>query len=217
MRLNFDGKERGILTDIDSNSGVLGLEKFLKSLEKNYFSKVSLVKCSTRNCDISMALDMVCPITLVEMLGHFNKGRWGYDTNNQSSFEKSFEALTVQNNMNIDFEELTLFFNDTSIVIKKIYDYSIPEQLHDVLTEIANHYVFLTKGLSERPYEIFVPVFEDKVQNPIFSEKQIIDECPKNYFQYWGIYLDSEEEALIYDLQKNSFIPADLDLYMLED
>ena len=206
-----------LLGNLDSNSGILGLEHYLQSLERNYFSNVTLRKYSTSENTVNMALDMVCPITFVEMLGHFNKGRWGHDANSHPAFEKSFRALTVQNKIYLDIEELTLFLSDTSIVIKKIYNCSIPEQLHNILTEIANHYVFLTKGLTERPYEIFVPVFEDKIQNSHLIEKPSFEESPKNYFEYWGIYMDSEDEALIYDLKKNSFIPADLDLYMLED
>ena len=155
------------------------------------------------------------------MLGHFNKGRWGQDSKGNSVLQEIFKTLCLQNKTkNLDIEELTLFFKDTSVVIKRLYNCSIPEQLDNILTEIANHYVFFTKGLTERPYEIFVPVFEDKLQHVSKddSQKKINTQLsPKTYFEYWGIYLDSEDEALIYDLNKNSFIPANLDFYMLED
>ena len=220
MRLDFGGYKLSQLTTLDSSSGVLGLDEFLKSLQRNYFSNIHIRKYSSAENKMNMALDMICPISLLEMLGHFNKGRWGQDSKGNSLLKESFKALCIENKTNyLDIEELTLFFNDTSIVIKRLYNRSIPEQLDNILTEIANHYVFFTKGLTERPYEIFVPVFEDKLNNVsnVSQEKQIAQQIPKTYFEYWGIYLDSEDEALIYDLSKNSFIPAYLDFYMLED
>jgi hypothetical protein len=35
----------------------------------------------------------------------------------------------------------------------------------------------------------------------------------KDYFSFWGLYFDSEEDAVIYDLSNKSFISGDL--YML--
>lgn len=219
MPLNFGDYKHTALPNLDSTSGVQGLENYLKSLEHQYFSNVTLRKYSSAKNTVNMALDIVCPADLLEVLSHFNKRRWGYNSNNMPALRQGFQTLVNENKILLDIEELTLFLNDTSIVIKKIYNCSIPEQFNKILTEIANHYIFFTKGLTEKPYEIFVPVFEDKIQNAHndFLEKSSTQESPKTYFEYWGIYLDSEEDALIYDLKKNSFIPADLDLYMLED
>lgn len=220
MRLNFGSYKLSQLTNLDSSSGFLGLDEFLKSLERDYFSNIHIRKYSSDENNITMALDMICPISLLEMLGHFNKGRWGQDSEGNSVLQESFKALCLKNKTkNLDIEELTLFFKDTSIVVKRLYECSIPQQLDNILTEIANHYVFFTKGLTERPYEIFVPVFEDKLHHVSkeSQEKSSPQQSPKTYFEYWGIYLDSEDEGLIYDLSKNSFIPANLDFYMLED
>jgi len=118
----------------------------------------------------------------------------------------------------MDIEELTLFLSDTNIIIKRIYDRSIPAQLNEILTQISNHYIFFSKGLTEKPYEIFVPVFEDNINGTIENgANNIPEKTPKSYLEFWGIYLESDEDALIYDLQENIFIPADLDLYMVED
>ncbi|MGB3150323.1 MAG: hypothetical protein WBB27_06630 [Maribacter sp.] len=219
MPLDFGDFKHTTLTNLDSTSGIQGLENYLKSLEHHYFSDITVRKFRSVENTVDMALDIVCPIDLLEVLGHFNKGRWGYDYNGKPSLEHSFKALVNENKTYLDIEELTLFLNDASIVIKKIYNHSIPEQLNTILTEIANHYIFFTKGLTAKPYEIFVPVFEDNIQDVSknLSEKKPSYKTPKTYFEFWGIYLDSEEDALIYDLGKNSYIPADLDFYMLED
>jgi hypothetical protein len=217
MRIDFGGYKLTDLTKLDSSSGILGLDEFLKSLERDYFSNIHIRKYSSVGTSMNMALDMICPVSLLEVLGHYNKGRWGQDSKGNSVLQESFKTLCQQNaSNNFDIEELTLFFKDTSIVVKRLYDRSVPEQLDNIITEIAKHYVFFTKGLTERPYEIFVPVFEDTLHNES-PKKPTTQQSPKTYFEYWGIYLDSEDEALIYDLRKNSFIPADLDLYMLED
>lgn len=218
MPFNLDGYKQIELSNLDNNSGVYGLNQYLKSLEHHYFSSVTLRKYNSVENKVDMALDLVCPVSLLEILGHFNKGRWGTDGSMKSPLEKSFEHLVSQNNMYLDIEELTLFLEGTTIVIKRIYNRSIPEQLNEILTEIANHYIFFTKGLTEKPYEIFIPVFEDEIQNNSTDlSKDSLCKTPKSYFEFWGMYLDSEEDALIYDLNKNSYIPADLDLFMLED
>ncbi|WP_281540348.1 hypothetical protein [Maribacter aestuarii] len=217
MRLDLGGYKLTDLTKLDSSSGILGLDEFLKSLERDYYSNIHIRKYSSVENSTNMALDIICPVSLLEILGHYNKGRWGQDSKGNSVLQESFKTLCQQNSSNsFDIEELTLFFKDTSIVVKRLYDRSIPEQLDNIITEIARHYVFFTKGLTERPYEIFVPVFEDTLHSES-HKKPITQLSPQTYFEYWGVYLDSEDEALIYDLRKNSFIPADLDLYMLED
>jgi hypothetical protein len=70
--------------------------------------------------------------------------------------------------------------------------------------------VFLTRGLTQKPYEIFVPIFEDSLDNNEFEEDQT-NILPKSYSEFWGIYLDKEEEASIFDIQRNTYITGDLE------
>jgi len=205
-------------TKLDEKSGIIGLDGYLKSLEKHYFADVSLRNYNSNAYAVEMTIDMRCHLSLLEMLEFYTKSRWGFNGVEASALKRSFDALTEVNTLQLDIEELTLLLDDTSIVIKKIYNQSIPDQLNEILSEISNHYIYFSKGLTEKPYEIFVPVFEDCVTEngmdyPLFHGKE---KTPKSYFEFWGVYLESQEDSLIYDVRKNAYIPADLDFYMLD-
>jgi hypothetical protein len=207
-------------TKLDENSGVIGLDLYLKSLERYYFSEVSLRSYTSSDGTLEMTIDMNCQMELLEVLEFHNKSRWGFNSAGISPLKESFDILTEQNNIKLDIEELTLFLNDTSIIIEKIHYRSIPELLDEIIYEIANHYVYLTKGFTEKPYEIFIPVFEDNVSHNTTNSGALIEnkqKTPKSYFEFWGVYLESEHDAFIYDLNINTYISADLELYMIED
>ena len=70
--------------------------------------------------------------------------------------------------------------------------------------------MFLTKGLTQKPYEIFIPIFEDNLEEFKLDESQI-QFAPKSYFEFWGIYLDKEDEASIYDVMRNTYVRGDLE------
>ncbi len=204
-------------TKLDENSGVLGLDVYLKSLERYYFSEVSLRNYTSSDISLEMTIDMRCNMDLLEVLGFHNKRRWGSNGSHISPLKKSLDLLSEQNRLKLDIEELTLFLNDTNIIIKKTHNRSIPDLLDEVLSEIASHYVYFTKGLTEKPYEIFIPVFEDDIAHNI-EDNTTLGEMNKkttqSYFEFWGVYLESEEDASIYDVTKNMYIPADLDIYI---
>ena len=100
---------------------------------------------------------------------------------------------------------------DTTIIIDKIYNQSIGEQLEYILRELGIHYVHYTKGYAEVPYEIFVAVF---VENLMQCELNMFNSKKnQNYNNFWAIYFESEIDAVIYDVQKSTFLYEDL--YML--
>ncbi len=202
---------------LDENSGVVGIDVYLKSLERYYFSEVSLRSYASIDGSLEMTIDMKCNMELLELLGFHNKGRWGNNGSEISPLKQSFDTLLIKNTLQLDIEELTLFLNDTNIIIKKIHNRSITEFLDEILYEIASHYVYFTKGLTEKPYEIFIPVFEDNITENIpgtCSLSGITQKTPKSYFEFWGVYLESQEDALIYDVSRNMYIPANLDIYI---
>ncbi len=65
-----------------------------------------------------------------------------------------------------------------------------------------------------------MPVFEDNLKendrDQALSEAKH-EKTPKNYFEFWGVYFDSQEDALVYDLSRNTYITAHLELHMLDD
>ncbi|WP_291960243.1 hypothetical protein [Maribacter sp.] len=189
---------------------IVGIDTFLSSLGFHYFSNVQLNNKHITFNSISLVLEVSCNLDLLELLSHFNTGRWGNSGTEESPLQHALEILNTKNKYNIDIEELTFFLNDTSIVIKRIYDKSIPTQLNDILKQIAFNYVFLTRGLTQKPYEIFVPIFEDSFENMEANEDQI-NTAPKTYSEFWGIYLDKDDEASIYDVLKNTYVSGDLE------
>jgi len=212
MSYNLNSENSPEFLHPKTNYGINGLDNYLKLLEYHYFSQVSLSNYNVHERGIDLELNLRCSFDLLDLLTHFNSNRWGKSISTTTSpFYSGFNTLLSQNNASLDIEELTILLNDTTIVIKRLYDKSILQQFNTIISEIANHYVYFTKGLTEKPYEIFVPVFEDHMDGQHLNTPK---NKPQNYFDFWGIYLDTQEDALIYDLNKNSFIAADLDLSM---
>jgi len=195
-------------------SQVIGLEDFLKTLEFNYFSQIKVRSCSSTEFDFEMGLDFHCPITLLDLLGQFNKGIWGNNQLPISPLKTSFLELTSKNSLQLDVDEITLCLLETNIIIKKINSRSIINELNNILSEIAKQYVFLTMGLTEKPYEIFVSVDEE---NNILDTEGATKTNTSGYFKYWGVYFESKEDAMVYDLENNKYIPADLDFYVEDE
>lgn len=210
MLFNYEDFIKNSLINLGHQQEINGLDEFLKNLEFYYFSKIQLKKDSLSNGSINLVLEMSCDIDLLELLSHFNTGRWGNNGTTKNPLQQGLDVLYFKNKNNIDIEELTLFLKDTSIVIKRIYENSIPLQFDDILKQIASNYVFLSKGLTQKPYEIFVPIFEDRIDENS-SDMLSSEILPTNYLEFWGIYLDRDVEASIYDVERNTYVNGDLE------
>jgi len=218
MPIHLESFKHNLKLQLDNDPQLNGLDTFKKSLEKDYFSKVTIRNCSPDRNFGNLVIEMDCNFDLVEILFHLQKGTWGgipiLQGNKQiaPSFFNTLSRLRELNSLPIDVEELSIFFNDSSIIIKKIYAQSIEEQLGNILNSIAEHYVYLSKGLTETPNEIYVPVFEEDVleNDSILSKIRTGDNSEKDYFGFWGLYFGSEEDAVIYDLGNKSIISGDL-------
>ncbi len=211
---NFNSRSSGAKVFEAAN----GLDDFLKTLEKDLFATAK-VQCKFNHLEnrADLIIDLHLNFGLVDCLRHFNNGDWGGTTfteesqfNLSSSAVGALEKLNSINNHSIDILELSLHFVETSIVISRLEEYSIPKQLGPIIFHIGQHFVYFTKGLSEMPYEIFVPVFEDTtLENPgIKSSKN-------GYFDYWGLYFEnqSQHEAMIYSLSNKKLQKEDLFLF----
>lgn len=192
-------------------SSFSGSNTFAKNLEKHFFSKIS-VRENSSNCDkINLVIELNCDLTLWELIHQYDTGNWG--TFNQSRYSLSNEINTLEriNDIPIDVDEFSIILKDTTVIIDKIYNRSIGEQLDHILHELSLHYMQYTKGYSEVPYEIFVAVF---VENSMQNELSLVNsKKTQNYKSFWAMYFESEIDAVIYDLQKSTFLYEDL--YML--
>ncbi|WP_297793652.1 hypothetical protein [uncultured Eudoraea sp.] len=206
---------------LEDNPQIEGLGEFRRSLEKDYFSNVAIRNCLSNGVRQNLVIEMDCNLKLVEILFHLQKGTWGnvYPEDNSwsksSPFSNAFKSLNELNAKGIDVEELSIFLKDSSIIIKNIYENSIEEQFGMILHTIAENYVYLTKRLTETPFEIYIPVFEEDLfeNDTKLKNIQIGNNNKKDYYAYWGLYFDSDKDAVIYDLKNKSIIFGDL--YML--
>ena len=205
------------LNNIKCSEAICGLGDFKKAIELGFFSEVTLKTINTGNQTLNLVVELDCQLHLLDILGHFNKGLWGSTETSKSVLAQSFHVLLEQNkDIDIDIQEFTLYLKDTNVIIKNIYRHSIPEQLNNIITEIAENYVSITKGLTEQPDEIFVPVFEDPMSDPDNLYFQQDFPQPTTYTEYWGIYLDSALDGQIFDVTHKKFISANLDYYLNE-
>lgn len=211
---------------LDSNPYLKGMEVFSRSLEKEYFAKVKIRNCCTEisesdqfNKPPSLVIEMECNFNLVETLYYLEHGNWGEAATPLSTrgtlntaFNKALITFRESNSMEIDVEELSLQLKDTVIVIKKLYAQSIGEQLGQILQTLAAHYVHLTRGLTETPYEIYLPVFEEEIpsSHALLGKLKKTANSAMDYFGYWALYFDSVPDARIYDLERKCIVSGDL-------
>jgi len=214
--LNRDNSKNRSPVGFNSNIQLTGLDNFIKNLEKHFFSRATVRCISSDPCEINLVIEIDCNFELHEALDHLGKGTWGNFKNKKDSFAGSLQLLQECNDITIKVEEFSLFLNDTAVIVNRIYDQSISQQLENILSTLDEHYFHFIKDYAEVPYEIYIPVFED---NPMESEPytllQNIDSGNNSfhdYFSFWGLYYYSEEDALIYDLKNETIIDGKLQM-----
>lgn len=193
-----------------------GLDEFLKTIEKDFFAEAKIhFKYDRESKKSDVVLDLNFNFGITEGLHFFANGTWGgmkfpeKDDKISSSFERSFMELNSKNNFLLDIAETSLHFKDTSIIISRVYPHSVPEQIGNILLKASEHFVYYTKGLTEMPYEIFVPVYEYGAPDAFGPKKG-----KSSYFDYWGLYFEDEShQVMIYSLAKRKFYEVDLFLF----
>ena len=203
----------------DNISQVRGLTAFHKSLEKYFFSEAYIACSPTSATEANLIVEIRCNFSLSEAISVLAKANNSNFLETPrvahipSCFTTAFLELLDNNKNAVDVEEFTIFLKDITIVVNKIYPQSIPDQLDMILRNIATHYVYYTKGLTEIPYEIYVPVFEEgQLENDSLAPLNIgtAGNPHKDYFGFWGLYHDSDEDAVVYDLKSKTMIRGEL-------
>ncbi len=211
-----DGFRKNLSIRLDDNPAIKGLDDFKRNLEKDYFSQALVRSCSQNGDKGNLVIEMECPFELEELLFHLKRGNWGASEIYINSIDggnflaKRVWQLQQQNDIPIEIEELSILLKNATLVIKKIYQHSIEIELDQILAALGAHYDHFTGEFNQAPYEIYIPVIEEQ----IIPKQPISEVSPKNtrpvYLRYWGLYFDSEEDAVIYDLRNRSFISGDL-------
>lgn len=224
MRSKPDTNHKSNRKNSENNLSLKGIDLFKNKVEKYFFANAHIqVLEDSRNTDLSISILLNCNFGLTESLFHLNSGNWGgFCKNNTqleySGFELAVAELKKSNIKNVIIEEIVMSFKDTSLVITKIPDQDITDELCAILGALSENFVHFTKGLTEMPYEIFIPVFEEaNVENNETNSNAswALSKIRSSYFNYWGLYFNSEidQDSSIYDLKAKTII--DGDFYLL--
>jgi hypothetical protein len=211
----FNNNSEEFSVGFNKNFKILGLDSFKENLEKSFFSNISIRNTSTTSDKANLVLDVNCNYELSEMLYHYDLGTWGHSSDGQISFLEYFTQLVEMNDVDIEIEELSFHYESTSIIINKIYKNSISEQIEDILRKISENFTSITKGCSAEPFEIYIPIFEEEAETDLLqiSDSVQTDFKPTDYFKYWALYFEGENNPEIYDVQ--STLIASGNLYFL--
>jgi len=215
MPLNNDNSQDFSHVGFNTSLEKEGLSRFTKNLEKHFFSHVTIRNCSPTTDIIKLVIELDCNFGLYEALHHFEKNTWGNFESSENSFSGALSKLKENSNLQIEVEEFSLFLQDTSIIINRIYDLSISQQLKNIFSKLSEHTVHFTKGLTDIPYEIYVPVFEDNVienENTLLTNIRSSNNNEQDYFSFWGLYYYSEDDAVVYDLKNQTIIRGKLQM-----
>lgn len=209
----FNNQKIGIKTD-----HIKGLEFFRKDLEKDFYSEVSIYNYSSNREDANLSIEFNCNFSLSEALYYLNKpipDDMRSNTKEKTGlFLKAYSELRNMNSTPLDISELTINLTDTTILVSKIYHQSISDQLENITAALFNHSIYYTKGLTETPFEIFIPVFEADALERNAKLEDIVsnNNHDHDYFIFWGVYYDLNSEAAIYDLNSKKIIHGDIQI-----
>lgn len=218
MPLHTGSFKNNLKPRVDIYYQIIGLDTFEKSLAKYFFSEVAVNIDSSSDKEACLNVEFRSNLTLSEVLYFLNTHTWEDELDmsvltNVNPFLRAFQALKSKNVAIIDIEEISIQLYDTTIVIKKIYSQSIPTQLENILKEITDHHNMLTRGSLEVPFEMYIPVFEEGTMDGNSNLENIRsgnNSKVNDYFGYWGLYYNSEADAIIYDLGNRTMIYGDL-------
>lgn len=191
---------------LEKRDQVLGLASFTKKLEKHFFASVSIYFSDNKLNKINVVLEMYLNFELSDVIRHYEAGTWGYHLSHNNAFLKFVTEFKEANNNNIEIDELSLHFENTSIIINKIYENSVAEQFDSILQKISENYKSFSQDESHIPYEIFIPVFEqENVENDLAQlySPSHPDFSSEDYFKFWALYYDGESKAAIYDTRSS--------------
>tara|TARA_R110000868_G_scaffold74009_6_gene214168 strand:- start:12764 stop:13432 length:669 start_codon:yes stop_codon:yes gene_type:complete len=198
-------------------NSILGLDAFRLKVEKDFFCDVKITTSKQLYNSNDLVLEAKFNFELSQglpLLANRQIGDLDLRINNENNclFLNALDDLYNNNTQFIDIEEVNIIFNDCMIVIHRIFENSISSQLSNIISELYKNQLFYTKGYSKMPYEIHIPVFEQKQIDSDFSLLNIRMKANKNedYFAFWGLYFEDTIDAHIYDFSNKEIIDGEL-------
>lgn len=201
------------------NSGILiGLSKLKRTLERDFFASADIDIHDVTSEKVELVIHLKCNFGLTESLFHLNNGNWGNFQKKVSQdvktspFQSGIFEMAAENDMLIEIKELSIHLKDTSLIISKLTNYPIQDYLEGILNAVSGNFVHFTKGLTQMPYEVFVPIYEETSNN--FQKAKTNKKWVPSYLDFWGLYFEGEDESQVYDI-KNQIIIEESDFFLL--
>lgn len=197
---------------------LLGLASLKRTLERDFFADASIDIHNIASDKIELVIHLKCNFGLTESLFHLNNGNWGNfpkktsQGNKPSPFQSCIFEMASENDIFIEIKELSIHLKDTSLIVSKLTNYPIQDYLEGILTAISGNFVHFTKGLTQMPYEIFVPIYEETSNS--FQKAKANKKWLPSYLDFWGLYFEGEDESRVYDL-KNQIMIEENDFFLL--
>lgn len=197
-----------------------GLKLFKKELSENYISVIHGRPGDLGGGIGEFVIDLISNITLKDLVNFLLEGI-AYDLISSKTkkfvirplFEAYKKLKGESKNSLLDLAELNISFQDSIVRIYKVSDNSIINQLENILLALAKNYDHLILDSGEAPYQIYIPVLEDKVKTknrifrvPLGEEETIEKISEEDYFKYWGLIYDYERCDKIYNVEKQLLI-----------
>ncbi|PCJ94073.1 MAG: hypothetical protein COA50_13025 [Flavobacteriaceae bacterium] len=196
----------------DNTRDIKGLAVFEQVLEREYFCTANVSSYPSTDNTLNLVIELDFKFEFIEVINTMSMFKFENEKTdikkriNLSAFKKALIALKEKNKHTIDVEELNLYTNECSYIIHKIYPHSIPEQIESILEKIISQHASFPLLFKELPYEVFIPVFDENQLEEV--KKGLVEK--EDYFKFWGLYFQSENDATIYDLAEKKVIKNDL-------
>ena len=209
--------KKGLKAYNGQDNSILGLDGFRLKLEKDFFCdvKISYSKPSIYSNDIILETKFNFSLSDgLSLLANRKIGDLDLDMHSKDEclFHVALENLHEHNIKSIDIEELNLIFNDCTIIIHRIFKNSISQQLGNLITELFNNQIYYTQENTKVPYEIHIPVFEERPFDVDYSVLNIRMNASRreDYFAFWGLYFEDSVDSAIFDFGNKNIIDGEL-------
>lgn len=195
---------------------LVGIDEFRKELADAYPSIVRGRPGDLGAGLLHLAVEFVTSISLGDVAGFLASGV-AYDLIKDGTralvlrpFLQAYRKLK-ERNKDLDVDSIRLVMGDSVVVVYRLSEDSVIENIESILRTIANEYHHLVRRSGEVPFEIHVPVFQDPAPNPPARFRVLLDvdetlepKPPKDYLRYWGLVYDFSRrpglESRVYDV-----------------
>ena len=190
--------------------GVAVLRQFL---ERYCFGEVRIQQWLGNGDGIGLVIHVDCPITLGDLLHHFQLGTWGCpseEAKEDAAFRELMEVqdyLETLNEYEVDIDEFNIQLKDTLLIFQKTDPRSISMNWKALFNELSQHFRDFSQGGVRIPEEMFF--------NVLLEDYGVAVEEYGSLSSHWALYFPEDSRSWIYDLSKRTLTTEDL--YILSD